>query len=94
MNTPSSPSPVPAVSLEAVQPAPTFLAIAAEAHKNGQPVCYRWKYCTNVGRLVKGECSTTEELRKVFSRHSGNGGTDNKNFRQFSTDQGRTWSDY
>jgi len=54
---------------------------------------YRYRYYTNVGRLVQGECSTVDELREAFRRPCV-GGTGNKNFRQFSSDQGRTWSDY
>lgn len=57
---------------------------------------YRWKYYNQVGTLRRGECGTEEELHDVLNRdpHRPYPGDSEKNFRQYSTDQGRTWSDY
>jgi hypothetical protein len=70
-------------------PIPALTLAEAELEKHS-PIKYRYKYFTNVGREVKGECSTEAELRRVFSREDWPG----KNFRKYSTDQGRTWTDY
>ena len=52
---------------------------------------YLWKYYTNAGVEVKGECGSRDELVQKLSRTYGWPG---KNFRQYSEDDGGTWLDY